>query len=73
MNKLEKALADEVFEKIEFFKNKENHKMLKVHKLHGRFSGCFSFSIDYKTRIIFKYETRNEVVFLAIGDHDLYK
>ena len=73
MNKLEKALADEIFEKIELFKDVKNHKMLKVHKLHGGFSNCFSFSINYKTRIVFEYETKNGVIFLAIGDHDLYK
>jgi len=73
MNKLEKALAEEVFEKIDLFKDVKNHKLLKVHKLHGKLSNCFSFSVNYKTRIVFEYETKNEVVFLMIGDHDLYK
>ena len=73
MNKIERGLAEEVFEKIELFKNDKNHKLLKVHKLHGRFSSCYSFSVNYKTRIVFEYEKKNEVVFLAIGDHDLYK
>ena len=73
MNKIEKELVDEVFEKVELFKNEKNHKVLKVHKLHGKFSGCYGFSVNYKTRIVFEYETKNEVVFLDIGDHDLYK
>jgi mRNA-degrading endonuclease YafQ of YafQ-DinJ toxin-antitoxin module len=73
MNKLEEALTGEVFEKIELFKDTKNYKLLKVHKLHGKFSDCLSFSVNYKTRIVFEYETKNEVVFLAIGDHDLYK
>lgn len=73
MNKLEKALVEEVFEKIELFKNKENHKTLKVHKLHGKLAGYFSFSLNYKFRIVFLYESGNHVVFLDIGDHDLYK
>jgi mRNA-degrading endonuclease YafQ of YafQ-DinJ toxin-antitoxin module len=73
MKKLEKELIDEVFEKIDLFKDVKNHKLLKVHKLHGKFSKYFSFSVNYKTRIVFEYETKNEVVFLAIGDHDLYK
>lgn len=73
MHKIEKALSDEVFEKIELFRNEKNHQLLKVHKLHGRFSDCFSFSINYKTRIVFQYESKKEVVFLAIGDHDIYK
>ena len=62
-----------IFEKIEEFKNVENHRQLKVHKLHGKFSNCFSFSVDYKTRIVFEYILKNEVVLLSIGDHDIYK
>ena len=73
MNKLEKSLAIEVFEKIELFKNEKNHKQLKVHKLHGKFSNCFSFSVDYKTRIVFEYESKNSAVLLVIGDHDIYR
>lgn len=73
MNKLEKDLVDEVFEKIELFKDKKNHKILKVHKLHGRLAGCFSFSINYDHRIVFEYESDDSVIFLEIGDHDLYK
>lgn len=72
MNKLERALMNEVFEKLELFKNEQNHKILKVHKLHGRFSNCLSFSVNYKVRIIFEYEAKDQVVFLDIGDHDLY-
>ena len=73
VNKLDKDLVEEVHEKIELFKHKRNHEMLKVHKLHGRFSGCFSFSVNYKVRIVFEYCSDNEVAFLTIGDHDVYK
>ena len=73
MNKMEKELVEEVFEKIELFKNEKNHKLLKVHKLHGKLSKHFSFSVNYKFRIIFKYERKGQVVFLDIGDHDIYK
>ena len=73
MNKLEKELVEEVFEKIELFKNEKNHKLLKVHKLHGKLSEHFSFSVNYKFRIVFKYERKSQVVFLDIGDHDIYK
>ena len=52
-NRLEVALQDEVMEKIELFKDKKNHKQLKVHKLYGILSGRYSFSVNYKTRIVF--------------------
>ena len=72
MNKLEQSLTDEVFEKIEQFKNPKNHKLLKVHKLHGKLKNMWSFSINYKIRIVFKYDSKKEVIFLIIGDHNIY-
>ncbi|MBI3019884.1 MAG: type II toxin-antitoxin system mRNA interferase toxin, RelE/StbE family [Parcubacteria group bacterium] len=71
-DKLEVALQEEIEEKIELFKDRENHKLLKVHKLHGRLVKWYSFSVNYKMRIIFSYLSEQEVVLLAIGDHKVY-
>lgn len=70
---LEEDLFEEVIEKIEFFKYKKNHSSLKVHKLHGKLSGCWSFSVNYKIRVVFQYLSKTEIVLLAVGDHDVYK
>ncbi len=70
---LEHDLQEEVLEKIEIFKDIANHKQLKVHKLKGRLNGRYSFSVNYKTRIVFTQSAKNEVVFLTIGDHGVYK
>ncbi len=72
-NKLEKDLKSEVLEKIELFKNKENHILLKVHKLNGKLKDAFSFYVNYKIRIVFIFEDKESATFLAIGDHDIYK
>ena len=68
-------LKEEALEKIELFRDITNHKQLKVHKLSGRLKGRFSFSVNYKTRIIFKYLKikPKEALLTAIGDHDVYK
>lgn len=71
--KLPAELQEEVLEKVELFKDTENHKKLKVHKLKGRLGDYYSFSVTYSHRIVFEYESKNEIVFLAIGDHDVYK
>ena len=71
--KLESALQEEVFEKIEIFKDEKNHKQLKVHKLNGVLSGRYSFSINYKFRIVFVYLSKKEAVLLSVGDHEVYK
>ena len=71
--KLETNLKEEVLEKIEFFKNPKNHKQLKVHKLKGPMKNRYSFSVNYKTRVIFEYLSKDEVIFHAVGDHAIYK
>lgn len=71
-NKLDPRLQIEVLEKIELFKDKNNNKQLKIHKLKGRLAGRYSFSVNYKTRIVFSYLSKKEVVLLAIGDHEVY-
>ncbi len=73
LNKLNNDLKDEVLEKLGIFKDISNHKRLKVHKLKGRYNKCYSFSVNYNYRIVFEYETKNEINILAIGDHDIYK
>jgi mRNA-degrading endonuclease YafQ of YafQ-DinJ toxin-antitoxin module len=70
---LEPELQMEVKEKIGLFSNRENHEQLKVHKLKGRLSGRYSFSVNYRFRIVFAYLSRDSAALLAIGDHDVYK
>ena len=62
--KLSPDLQEEVLEKIELFKELKNHKQLKVHKLHGAFSDCYGFSINYRYRVIFSYNSKNSCNFL---------
>ena len=45
---------------------------LKTHKLHGKLKEFYSFSIDRRNRIVFKFVARFRAVFLDIGDHDIY-
>ena len=70
---LPEALQEEAAEKIRLFRDKKNHAQLRVHKLHGEFKGCFSFSVNYRTRIVFEYVSKKEAALLAIGDHDVYE
>ena len=73
LNLFDLDLQEEVIEKIELFKDIKNHERLKVHKIHGRLKGKYGFSINYKIRIVFKYLSKQEALFLVIGGHDLYK
>lgn len=71
--RLPQTLQEEALEKITLLHEAKNHGGLKVHKLHGQFSDCFSFSVNFKTRIIFEHVSKNEIALLAIGDHEVYK
>ncbi len=71
-----KKLPDELKFKAEaketFFRENPFDSRLDTHKLHGKLKGQWSFSIDKKYRILFEFD-KSDVVFLDIGDHDLYK
>jgi len=71
--KLDPNLKDEAREKAALLANPKNHAKLKVHKLHGRLKDRYSFSVNYKTRIVFNYLSKKEIVLLAIDDHDIYR
>ena len=71
--KLEDGLQKDILQRIDLFKDKENHKLLDVHKLHGKFKDYFGFSVNYKFRIVFRYVSKNEVLFADIGGHEIYK
>ncbi|HAJ44701.1 MAG: Plasmid stabilization system [Candidatus Azambacteria bacterium GW2011_GWE1_42_9] len=70
--RLDLGLQQEANEKIELFEGGQNLTQLKIHKLHGRLAGWYSFSVNYKTRVVFCYLSKKEVALLAIGDHAVY-
>lgn len=71
---LPEDLQEESFEKIDLFKNPKNHQLLKVHKLKGKLHDRYSFSVNYRTRIVFIYSnSKSDVILLAIGDHKIYE
>jgi len=71
--KLPPALQEEIKEKIDLFRKDPNHSFLKAHKLKGQLKGRYSFSVNYKTRIVFRHLEKDEIVLLSVGDHDIYK
>jgi len=73
LRKLDPDLQEEVAEKVELFELDPNYLSLKVHKLKGRLKDRWSFSVNYKTRIVFQYTSSEEVVLLAVGNHHVYR
>lgn len=62
-------------DKEKIFKKDPFDKRLKTHKLHGKFKEFWSFSVDYKFRIIFEISKENKEIFYfhSVSDHDVYK
>lgn len=70
--KLPKDLQAEIKDKITVFQSDPHHPFLKTHKLKGKLAGRYSFSVNYKYRIVFVYLSPKEAVFLTVGDHEVY-
>jgi len=70
--RLEPALQEEVKEKIALLGDRKNHRTLKVHKLTGRLKGRYSFSVNYRIRIVFIYTKEKDIILLAVGGHEVY-
>lgn len=72
-----KCLPEKVKEKAEkkekIFRNNPFDSRLKTHKLSGRLSGFWSFSIDNRYRIIFELKNEKTFIFHIIGDHSIYR
>lgn len=73
LKKLPQSLRQEINEKIALFAENPVHPFLKTHKLKGVLAGRWSFSVNYKYRIVFRYLSEDKAVLLAVGDHDIYK
>lgn len=71
-----KKLSLEIKKKAEtkekLFRKNPFSVTLKTHKLSGELEELWSFSVDYKIRIIFEF-IDDVVFFHSIGDHDIYK
>lgn len=74
LKKLPASLQEETLQKVEEFKDRANHRRLRVHKLHGPYADCWSFSVNYRFRVIFIYlgKHKSAVGLVTIGDHSVY-
>lgn len=70
---LSREKQKQAIKKEKLFKLNPNDSSLKIHKLTGKLENYLSFSINYKDRIIFCFINQNEVLFIRIGNHDIYK
>jgi addiction module RelE/StbE family toxin len=72
-NNLPEFVKNKAEEREIIFRKNPFDKRLKTHKLSGKFSDFWSFSVDYSYRIVFEFESGNVVIFHKIGNHSIYK
>lgn len=70
--KLSVEVKEKAKKKEKIFRQNPFDLGLKTHKLKGRLDEFWAFSVNYRYRIIFKFQD-NSVRFYIIGDHSLYK
>ena len=70
--KLPRNVQIVAWKKERVFKENPHHTSLKTHKLSGKLAQCYSFSVNYKYRIIFVFEDDGSATFINIGSHSIY-
>lgn len=70
--KLPRRVIERFAEKRKIFIKNPFHPSLNTHKLRGKLKDYYSFSVDYNHRV-FKFISKNKVLFVNIGTHDIYK
>jgi mRNA-degrading endonuclease YafQ of YafQ-DinJ toxin-antitoxin module len=72
---LDPKIQERVAERIALFRANPFDVRLDTHSLHGRLKKRWSFSIDSRHRVVFEFLNRRkqEVLFLDIGNHSIYR
>lgn len=70
--RVSRELRPHVEERVHLFRNNPFDPRLKTHKLTGSLREFWSFSIDYRNRIMFEFLGKGRVLFHSIGDHSIY-
>lgn len=59
--------------KLIMFENNPFHPGLETHKLKGSLAEFWSFSVNKKFRVLFRFFANNAVIYYDIDTHDIYK
>ncbi|PIR42619.1 hypothetical protein COV25_02005 [candidate division WWE3 bacterium CG10_big_fil_rev_8_21_14_0_10_35_32] len=71
--RLDANIRSKAKQRIEVFQIDPYNPVLKTHKLTGQLNKFCSFSINYSYRILFAFENSNQVTFIDVGTHSIYR
>ena len=73
LKKLPKRIIERAELKEKIFKENPFDSRLRTHKLHGEEKEAWAFWIDYVYHIKFIFLSDEEVLFIDVGTHEIYK
>jgi len=71
--KLPTRIQDLAEKKDNWFRQDAFNPRLHTHKLRGELEGYWSYYVNRKYRILFRFLNGDEVVYYDIGTHEIYK
>ena len=71
--KLLPRIQNLALKKDKWFRQNAFDTRLHTHKLRGELSGYWSYYINRRYRILFRFLNDNEVIYYDIGTHEIYK
>ena len=71
--KLSASLKEKAKRREMIFRKNPFDPRLETHKLHGKYKKYWAFSVTQTHRIMFDFLGNNEVHFIDVDDHSLYK
>ena len=66
----ESSLDKRYLERVTLFLQNRNDPVLKNHKLSGKLTGYFAFSITGDIRVLYYFNSDDEITFIDIGSHN---
>ncbi len=73
LSRLPQRIVEKAKEKEKIIREDLFDPRLRTHKLHGKDKSSWAFWIDYTYRIKFIFLDEEEVLFLDVGTHEIYR
>lgn len=73
LSKLPPAIHALAEERDGWFRANPFDPRLKTHKLKGELAGAWSYSLDRRYRVLFRFLSDDEALYYDIGTHDVYR
>ena len=72
LNGLPNQIQDLLTKKDSVFRENPFDGRLKTHQLRGKLKGYWSYSVNYHYRVLFKFVSDSNVIYIDVGTHEIY-